>query len=524
MKKKDIVNNVRAIIRETKTLNGHFNSEVFDLGNRKYGVDIFTVSIRGSKDNRFLYLNGIYKVGVKNLLESRGVFYKEVYNSYIMIHKEDNIISEVPMKVVKDLINEYLHQLPELKLDIKGVFEVFSSESQVEAFYRQMNLVLNEGFLELLKNDTSPILCDMEEKSFLCFKDGVYKISGNSIVKKSYLELEDTVVWRDRIIDFELGERSGESSHFEKFVKNVCSNDSERIGALESAIGYLLHAHHKKSGGQMVLLYDEQITDLNNPQGGTGKGVVASAIMQVRRTVKIDGKKIKGDDRFDFQDVRIDTEVLWVDDVGKQLSIDRFNSLSTDGFNIEQKYKDSIMIPATESPKIILCSNIIMDCSGTTRKRRQFIVELSSYYSSKIKDGTEEPIIEEHGGRFFTKEWDEQEWNLFYWYMIDCLKVYLQNGLAAVPSINVFENRSRQLIGEDLHYWIQNKAFDLDQDYPTRELFEEFKSLFEEGNDRFTQRTFSNKLKQYYSLKGMKIKSSSRSVDGKKVSFFRISN
>jgi hypothetical protein len=251
---------------------------------------------------------------------------------------------------------------------------------------------------------------------------------------------------------------------------------------------------------------------------------VASAIMQVRRTVKIDGKKIKGDDRFDFQEVRVDTEVLWVDDVGKQLSIDRFNSLSTDGFNIEQKYKDSIMIPAEKSPKIIICSNIIMDCAGTTRKRRQFIVELSSYYSSKIKEGTEEPIVEEHGGRFFTKEWDDKEWNSFYWFMIDCLKGYLKNGLSTVPSINVFENRSRQLIGEDLHYWLQNKAFELDKEHPTKELFEEFKSLFEEGNDKFTQRAFSNKLKQYYSLKALKIKTSSSSVGGKKLSFFRISN
>ena len=524
MKKEDVENNVRAIIRETKTLSGHFNSKEIDLGNRKHGVDIFTVSIRGPENNRFLFLNGIYKVGVKNLLESLGVFYKEVHNSFIMIHKEENVISEVSMKIIKDLINEYLHQLPPLNLKINGVSEVFSSESQVEAFYRQMNLVLNDGFLELLKNEMSPILSDEQKAAFLCFKDGVYKVSGKSIVKKSYAELENKVVWKDRIIDFELGTRIEKPSHFENFVNNVCSNDQERIKALKSAIGYLLHAYHKKSGGQMVLLYDEQITDLNNPQGGTGKGVVASAIMQVRRTVKIDGKKIKGDDRFDFQEVRVDTEVLWVDDVGKQLSIDRFNSLSTDGFNIEQKYKDSIMIPAEESPKIIICSNIIMDCAGTTRKRRQFIVELSSYYSSKIKEGTEEPIVEEHGGRFFTKEWDDKEWNSFYWFMIDCLKGYLKNGLSTVPSINVFENRSRQLIGEDLHYWLQNKAFELDKEHPTKELFEEFKSLFEEGNDKFTQRAFSNKLKQYYSLKALKIKTSSSSVGGKKLSFFRISN
>lgn len=274
----------------------------------------------------------------------------------------------------------------------------------------------------------------------------------------------------------------------------------------------------------MVILYDEQITDLDNPQGGTGKGVIASAIMIIRNTVKLDGKKINGNDRFDFQDVRIDTEVVWIDDVGKQLNIDRFNSISTDGFNIEQKYKDSIHIPAEESPKIIICSNIIMDCTGTTRKRRQFIIELSSHYSSKISSGVEEPIIEEHGCRFFSDDWDDSEWNSFYWFMIGCFQDYLKDGLVPVPSINVFENRSRQIIGEDLHNWLEKKEFSPDSDYLTKELFEEYKGLYEGGNDRYTQRSFSNKLKKYFSLKGVQVVFDSKSLEGDKVSFFRISN
>ena len=141
MEKKDIVNNVRAIIKETKTLKGHFDSSVYDLGNKKHGVDIFLISIRTSKnDLKYLYLNGIYRDGVKNLLQTLGVFYKKVYNSFILIHKVDNIISEIPMKVVKDLMNDYLHQLPLLRLDIDGVYGKFSSKAQIETFYRQMNL------------------------------------------------------------------------------------------------------------------------------------------------------------------------------------------------------------------------------------------------------------------------------------------------------------------------------------------------------------------------------------------------
>ena len=52
MRKKDIVNNVRALLKNTTTINGHFNSDVIDLGNRKYGVDIFVVSVRGPEENR----------------------------------------------------------------------------------------------------------------------------------------------------------------------------------------------------------------------------------------------------------------------------------------------------------------------------------------------------------------------------------------------------------------------------------------------------------------------------------------
>jgi hypothetical protein len=198
--------------------------------------------------------------------------------------------------------------------------------------------------------------------------------------------------------------------------------------------------------------------------------------------------------------------------------------MSTDGFNIEQKFKDSIFIPAEESPKILVCSNIIMDCTGTTRKRRQFIIELAPHYARQIKNGTEEPIVDEHGGRFFSTEWDDSEWNLFYWFMMDCLQSYLKSGLIHTNSKNVIENRSRQIIGDELYNWLENKSLELDKEYPTKQLYEEFKHLFEGDNSNFTQRTFSNKIKHYFALKDLKIKYDFKSENSQKVSVFRISN
>jgi hypothetical protein len=274
----------------------------------------------------------------------------------------------------------------------------------------------------------------------------------------------------------------------------------------------------------MVLLYDEMITDLNNPQGGTGKGLIANAISHIRHTIKIDGKKFKGDNRFDFQEVDFSTQVLWLDDVSKHVDIDRFNSITTDGFNIEKKFKDSLRIPASHSPKIIICSNIILDCTGKTRKRRQFIAELAPFYSNRIGTGIEEPIIEYHGARFFTDEWDNQEWNCFFWYMIECLQLYLSEGLVYNPAINVIENRSRQLIGEDFFNWAQEQHFEIGMEYSTTALNNDYKSLYEKGNEKFMQRTFSNKLKAFFNLKDLKLEFFTKPNGVNKDSYFRIKN
>jgi hypothetical protein len=187
MKRKDIVNNVRAILRENTKINGHFDSTIYDLGNRKFGVDIFVISVRGTADNKYLRLDGVYKNGAKILLESLGVFYKKINENELIIYKEENIISLLTTKEIKDLLNDYLHQLPLLKVDINGTYETFTKEAQIEAFYRQMNLVLNDSFLEFLELETSPILRDQAERGFLCFANGVVDITVDNIVLRKKL-------------------------------------------------------------------------------------------------------------------------------------------------------------------------------------------------------------------------------------------------------------------------------------------------------------------------------------------------
>lgn len=520
----DIKSDIDSIIqKQMESLKGHFNPLPDDLQNKKYGVDIFTITIKGSKENRYLYLSGLYKKGIKDLLTYLGIFMKTVHGSSILIRKTHNIIEQVSIKQVKDLICWYLFQLKPLNIELENINEEFSVNAQTEIFLQQCNTVINQNFLEYLLNEDSEILRDDKSGSYLMFNNKIIRVESEQIKTIQYSEIQ-AVVWKSSIVNFNFTTRKDYESHFEKFIKNVCSNDEERIKCLKSALGYLIYSYNKPSGGQMVMLYDESITDLNNPMGGTGKGVIAKAISTIRNTTKLDGKKFSGKQRFDFQEVTLDTQVVWLDDAGKDLDIDRFNSISTDGITIEKKFQDAIHIPAENSPKFLICSNIILDVLGSTRKRRQYIVELSDHYSSQIVTGVEEPIIKEHGGRFYSDDWNEEEWNAFYWYLIECVQTYLKYGLPPSRAVNIYENRSRQQIGEELHNWIEEHDFEVGKDYNTKELFNEFKGLHENSNDLFTQRAFSNRLKMFFALKNLKVEFKTVSEGKDKVSVFRINN
>jgi hypothetical protein len=522
--KKILVSEILRAFNEKQKIKGHFSKKVYDLGDMKFGLDIFAFCLKKTENDYVVKMTGLYRYGVVKLLEHLGICYKKEYGAFILIRNQSNIIREISQKEIKDLINKYLHQLPPLTVDLGLAQDTYTQEAQIELFYRQTNLVLNEKFLEVLFENETPVIKDTSDSVNLFFNNGILEITKNEISLINYENYQSGLVWHNNIIKFELKKRDFNNCHFSSFIRNVCNDDSDRVMALRTAIGYLLHSFHRKSGGQMVLFYDQSITDLNNPQGGTGKGLLANALSILRKTVKIDGKKFRGDNRFDFQDVTVSTRIVWLDDVGKQMDIDRFNSVSTDGFNVEKKFKDSIFIPPEASPKILICSNIILDCSGTTRTRRQFIIEFSDHYSSKIGTGVEEPIVAEHGCRFFTDDWDKSEWNRYYWYIIYCIQLYLEKGLVPVPSINLIENRLRQTMGEELFNWVKNKKFSPNEEYNTKELFEEYRGLYEDGNSKFTQRTFSNNLKKYFTLSDFTLEFFTKSLNGQKTSLFRISN
>jgi hypothetical protein len=349
-----------------------------------------------------------------------------------------------------------------------------------------------------------PILSDESGVVYIPFLNNIVEVKKNGITTINYKELKSHVVWKDQIIKREFnGMRNFHDSVFNVFMKNIANNDETRLNGFKSALGYLMHCHSSPSKGQAVILYDQAITNIKRPQGGTGKGIIAQALGQIRKVTKIDGKNYKSEDRFKFQQAELSTQIMSVDDPNANFDFTSLFSDLTDGLQIQKKHQQSIAFEREKSPKFLIPSNTILQAEGSSEKRRQYVLELSDHYSKQIINGDEEPIMTEHGCVFFDKDdWSEDEWSMFYAFMIDCVLYYLRNGLVNVKPLNVATNRLLQITSEEFVEWTNSQNFRPNILYNTNELFLDFRNTYLGEDSNFKQRSFSKQLKEYASIRG----------------------
>ena len=466
-----------------------------------FGIFLFQKKPKGYTLMR-LYRDGtlsfLARLGFAKLFEN-DTNYSFIRNIGNVLELSDPVIMK---ETVWDFISDYYE---EIEFSWEGESIQASGEELREKFLNQQHIIFNNSFLENLPTLSKPILKDDPETAYFAFKNGLVTVTKSGLALNDYDQLKDKCIWKDQIIDAVFKDCTDfNDCHYAVFTNNICNKEEDRLMALKTAIGYLLHNYNNPSKGQAVIFYDEKIKDMNNPSGGTGKGIVVQAVNQMRCTVKIDGKKFNGNSNFCFQQVNESTQVIVIDDVKNDFDFDRLNSVLTDGMNIEVKYRNEIHIPPENSPKIVITSNTIIENGGSTRKRRQFPIEFGDHYSSKIKSGIEEPIISEHGCVFFSEDWKPEEWRKFYRFMLECSMLYLKYGLVPYTFKSIEDNRLRQVLSEEFYDWILEADLKTNQEYKTPELLSDFKQLYNLG-DEFKQRQFSNQLRKYANAKGIDI-------------------
>jgi len=365
----------------------------------------------------------------KNFLEENG-FYKfnpEGSKSYIFVKVTNNLIDHTSEKEIKDFILTYL-----LGIDDKSVYNYFAEHTR---YFR-------EEFLTLLASIDVYFIEDNKHTAYLYYKNSAVKISQDKIIMIDYLDLGG-YVWKDHVIDRTFTMCELKDCDYKTFIANICGENSSRINSMRSTIGYLLHGWKNLSYSPATILNDEVISE--NPEGGTGKGLFMNGLSHMKKLVVIDGKSFNFEKSFAYQLVSADTQILCFDDVKKAFDFERLFSVVTEGLTLEKKNKDAIKIPFSKSPKVAITTNYAIRGKGTSFERRKWELELTQHYN---KDFT--PLVE--FGRLMFGEWDDDEWCQFDNYMINCLQLYLENGLMKSEFVNL---KIRKLSAETCHEFIE---------------------------------------------------------------------
>ncbi len=374
----------------------------------------------------------IVHVLFKEFLEDNG-FYKfcpEGGKNYVFVKVTNNLIDHTSEKEIKDFVLNYL-----LDLDDVSIYNYFADNTR---FFK-------EEFLSLLSTIEIYFIADTKDSSYLYYKNCAVKITKDAITTIDYLDLGG-YVWKDHVIDrmFNIGKVT-DSCDFKKFLSNVNGSDENRIKSMESTLGFLMHGYKNLSFCPAVILNDEVISD--NPEGGTGKGLLMSALSKMKKVVTIDGKSFTFERSFAYQLVSADTQILVFDDVKKHFDFERLFSVVTEGLTLEKKNKDAIKIPFAKSPKIAITTNYAIKGSGNSFARRKWELELHQYYNKNFTP-------QDEFGKLLFGDWNDDDWSEFDNYMINCLKSYLVTGLVKTKSINSNVRDLSQATSHEFIEWV----------------------------------------------------------------------
>jgi DNA-binding transcriptional MerR regulator len=366
----------------------------------------------------------------KQFLEDSG-FYKycpEGSKNYVFVKVTNNLIDHTSEKEIKDFVLSHL-----MDLDDVAVYNYFADNTR---FFK-------DEFLSMLNTIDIYFIEDTKDTAYLYYRNCAVKVTKDTITPIDYLDLGG-YVWKDHVIDRNFIRcRVTDRCDFRKFVSNICASDPSRIASMESTIGFLLHAYKHLSFCPAVILNDEVISD--NPEGGTGKGLIMNALSHMKKLVVIDGKSFTFERSFAYQLVSADTQILCFDDVKKYFDFERLFSVVTEGLTLEKKNKDAIKIPFSKSPKIAITTNYAIKGSGNSFARRKWELELHQYYSKAFT-----PLDE--FGKLMFGDWTDDDWCEFDNYMLSNLQMYLEMGLIKSKFVNL---QVRQLSAETCHDFIE---------------------------------------------------------------------
>lgn len=403
--------------------------------------------------------------------------------TFTFIKKEQNLIEETNEKRIKDYVLEDLMTREEIGY---GPYDFMAANTGY----------FNINYLSMLDSANIKLKEDTKDECFLYYKNCAVRITKNSHNEIDYLDL-DGYVWKNQIIDREYERIDHHSSEFRKFIWLVSGQNVDKYNSFKSVLGYMLHSFKTSSKNKAIILNDETISD--NPNGGSGKGLLWNALSKMKKISMIDGKTFDFNKSFPYQTVSTDCQVLVFDDVKRNFNFESLFSVITEGITIEYKGQDAIKIPVEKSPKILITTNYTVGGIGGSFERRKFEVEMSSYF------GYHHTPEDEFNHMLFD-EWDNDEWRSFDSYMINCLQYYLENGLVEHEFNNLETRKFINITNMEFYEWSKDNITSNIRTYKGEtydNFIDEYPDYGPKSKYKLSQKRFRQYLEEYSKFYGL---------------------
>jgi hypothetical protein len=388
-----------------------------------------------------------------NLLSTEGGFYLYYYDkklNYQLVRIVDNFVSDTNMEQIKKFLINYIDSIP------YDNFDGINKNRLREIIYKGADAYFNKGLFEFMTNVELKLLKHTKDSAYYPFLNGVVHVTKNKkeLLKYGAINMH---VWRDQVIPYEINidqDLDLNNVAYLKFIKKISNDEAARTEYTKALIGYLLHTYKDPTKSYAVILAEE--TEDEAEGGGAGKGLFFKAIGKLINLVSIDGKNFKLDKSFAFQRVELSTQLIVIEDCRKNVDFEGFYSKITEGVTIEKKNKDEIYIEYEDAPKFGFTTNYTINYSGGHGKRRVKVLEFSNFFNHNNT-----PLDFFNGKAMFSNDWDRDEWNRFYNFMIDSVQNYLANGIPKIDNSQTINRKNIKLnFGDDFLDYFELIEFD----------------------------------------------------------------
>ena len=438
-----------------------------------------------------------------NLLSLEGGFYLYYYDNklnYQLVRIVDNFVSETNIEQVKKYIVDYIQKIP------FDNFDGINKTRLLEVIYKGADTYFNKGLFEFMPNIDLKLLKHTKESAYYPFLDGVVHVTKDKKEILKYGEI-NMHVWKDQVIPIEIGNldkkteyhllKEDQKIYYLRFIEKICGDDLSRINYCISLIGYILHTYKDPTKSFAVILAEEGEDESEG--GGTGKGIFFKAIGKLINLVSIDGKNFKLDKSFAFQRVELSTQLIVIEDCRKNVDFEGFYSKITEGVTVEKKNKDELYIGYDDAPKFGFTTNYTINYNGGHGKRRVKVLEFSNFFNH-----SNTPLDYFQGKAMFSTDWDRDEWNRFYNFMIDCVQIYLDNGIPVLDNSKTINRKNIKLnFGEDFLDYFDDLQKDTMLSFGTE--YVSFLNTNDLDKKEYSQLRFKKGLKIASELFGMKL-------------------